>query len=71
MIELHRLDNSRLFINDDQIESIEEVPDTIVTLSNGKKMVTKEKPRDIFEKIIDSKMITLPEGKRVMPRLGG
>jgi flagellar protein FlbD len=55
MIELHRLDNSKLMINIDQIESIEEIPDTVITLSNGKKYIMKEDVNDIIAKIVKFK----------------
>lgn len=52
MIELHRLDNSKMVINTDMIESIEEMPDTIITLSNGKKYIMRERAETIIKKII-------------------
>ncbi|MBN2072704.1 MAG: flagellar FlbD family protein [Actinobacteria bacterium] len=55
MIELHRLDNTKLMINVDQIESIEEIPDTVITLNNGKKYVMKEDAEDIVAKIVKFK----------------
>lgn len=55
MIKLHRLDNSTLFLNMDLIESIECVPDTIITLSNGKRYIMKENISEIIQKMMDYK----------------
>lgn len=55
MIELHRLDNSKLLINVDLIESIEEIPDTVITLSNGKKYILREDAEDIITKMVKFK----------------
>jgi len=52
MIELHRLDNTKMLINIDLIESIEEMPDTIITLSNGKKYIMRERADTIIKKIV-------------------
>jgi len=42
MITVTRLNGTRVMINALLIESIEEVPDTLITLSTGKKIVAKE-----------------------------
>lgn len=48
MIQLTRLNNSTYFLNPFLIETIEETPDTIITLTNGKKFIVKEKALDII-----------------------
>ncbi len=63
MIELHRLDDSILMINADLIESIQEVPDTVVTLSNGNRYIMRENVDEILTKIIDFKF-TPPIGEK-------
>ena len=55
MIELTRLNDTKLTINCDLIEFIEETPDTIITFSNGNKLVVKEKTNEIKDKIIEYK----------------
>ena len=37
MIELTRLNNRKFMLNCDLIESVEETPDTVITLVSGKK----------------------------------
>lgn len=48
MIKLTRLNNSSYFLNPFLIETIEETPDTIITLTNGKKFIVKEKALDVM-----------------------
>ncbi len=52
MIKLTRLDKSEFFLNPDLIESIEETPDTVITLTNGNHFLVREKLRTITERII-------------------
>ncbi len=55
MIKLHRLDDTRVLINVDLIEIVEETPDTVITLTNEHKYLVKEKVTEILEKIIEFK----------------
>jgi flagellar protein FlbD len=55
MIDLHRIDGTKILVNLDLIELIEETPDTVVTLTNDHKYVVKEKIPEIIEKIVDFK----------------
>ncbi|WP_167956871.1 flagellar FlbD family protein [Anaerosporobacter faecicola] len=55
MIELTRLNGVRFSINCDLIETVEETPDTVITLTNGKKFVVSEKMEKINDRIIDFK----------------
>lgn len=42
MIPLTRPDGSTLLVNPDRIETVEETPDTVVTLADGKKLLVRE-----------------------------
>ncbi len=42
MISLTRLNDTKFTLNSDLIETIEEVPDTTITLTTGKKFMVKE-----------------------------
>ncbi len=55
MIELTRLNNSQIMINCDLIETVEENPDTVITLTTGKKFVVKESRQDIRNLVISYK----------------
>ena len=52
MIYLTRLNGERIVINIDLIELMEETPDTVVTLTTGKKLVVRERVNKIHEDII-------------------
>jgi len=53
VIELHRIDDTKILINSDLIECVEEIPDTIITLITGNKYIVREKFKEILEKIIE------------------
>ena len=52
MIHLTRLNKGDLIINADIIETVEATPDTIITLLTGKKMIVREHPDEIVERVI-------------------
>lgn len=52
MIYLTRLNGNKIMVNIDLIEIAEETPDTVITLTTGKKLVVKESTCQIKEKII-------------------
>lgn len=52
MIFLTRMDKQMFYINPDHIVSIEETPDTVITLFNGHHFIVKETARVIIDKII-------------------
>lgn len=55
MIKLTRFNGKVFVLNDDLIEIIEETPDTVIKLSNNKKVVVKEGIDEVIEKIIKYK----------------
>ncbi len=52
MIYLTRLNGDKVMVNVDMLEMLEETPDTVVTLTTGKKFVVKESTRQIREQVI-------------------
>ena len=42
MVELTKYNEQKFLLNCDLIETIEETPDTVITLVNGKKIIVKE-----------------------------
>ena len=52
MIQLTRLNSIPFHLNCDLIETIEEMPDTIITMTTGKKLLVEESAAVILEKII-------------------
>lgn len=53
MIKLKRLAKGEFVINADHIEVVEETPDTVITLTNGKKFVVRESANQVIEKVIE------------------
>ena len=52
MIPVTRLDGSRIVLNDDLIESIQQTPDTVVSLVNGHKLLVRDTPDDLVARVI-------------------
>ena len=52
MIDLTGMNNKEFALNADHIEKIEEVPETIITLTNGKKYIVLESITEVKEKVI-------------------
>lgn len=52
MIEVTRLNDEKIIINAELIEKVEETPDTIITLTNGSKLVVKESRQDVKNLVI-------------------
>lgn len=55
MIEVSRLNNKGFIINCEWIETVEATPDTVITLTNGKKFVVAESVEDIIRKVVEYK----------------
>ncbi len=53
MIALRRLNNQPIMVNADLIESLESTPDTVVTLTSGNKLIVRDTPEEIAEKIVE------------------
>ncbi len=51
MIYLTRLNGERIVLNTDLIEFMEKTPDTVVTLTTGKKFVVREPVNEIVDSI--------------------
>lgn len=47
MIEVTKLNGSKLLVNTSLIESVEETPDTVIALTSGKKIIVKESRHEI------------------------
>ncbi len=47
MIEVTRMDGMTILINDNLIEIVEETPDTVISLTTGKKIIVKESRQEV------------------------
>jgi len=55
MIIITRLNDKEMVINADLIETIEENPDTTITMTTGRKIIAKQTSREIINKVIEYK----------------
>jgi len=59
MIEVTRIDNTKLVINSDLIEFIEAIPETMICLTTGKKIMVHETVEQVVEQVTYFKRQTL------------
>ena len=67
MIAVTRLDGTPMVVNTDQIAWIEHIPDTVVSLMNGEKLIVRESPELIVERVREfrrsiSGVVSRPKG---------
>lgn len=55
MISITRLNDKEIIINAELIESIEENPDTTITMTTGRKFIAKETSKEIVNKVVEYK----------------
>lgn len=68
MIKVTRINDTELVINSDLIEFVETTPDTIISLTTGKKVMVKESTDEIIELIAEFKATSQA---RAQARLAG
>ena len=62
MVTLTRLNGVEFVLNDDLIEFIEKTPDTVISMSTGKKVTVKESTEELISMIVRfRKEISVPE----------
>ena len=47
MIELTKLNDEKILVNEDFIEIVESTPDTVISFSTGRKIIVKESRQEI------------------------
>ncbi len=55
MITVTRLDGSPLLVSVDQIQQVEQTPDTLLTLVNGETLMVREAPHELVERVVEFK----------------
>ena len=70
MIALERLNGSSFVLNSDHIETIESTPDTVISLTNGKKVVVSNGIEDIVRKVIRYRQLCNQQSEIVKPDAG-
>ena len=53
MIKLTRTSGKEFVLNADLIIEVQETPDTVITMNNGKKLLVKDSADDIINKVVD------------------
>ena len=69
MIELTRLNGSPILLNSDLIKIAEVSPDTMLTLVNGEKMIVREDPAEVVERVLAYRARLLALVARRLPSL--
>ncbi len=52
MIRVTRLDGSELVVNCDLVETVEQTPDTVVSLVNGHKLVVQDSVEQLVDRVV-------------------
>jgi flagellar protein FlbD len=53
MITLQMINGTEIVLNSSLIEFMEATPDTVISLSNGKKMIVRESVSEVIDKVVD------------------
>jgi len=70
MIKVTRMNGLELVINGDLVEFLEATPDTVITLTTGKKFVLKDTVDEVIQKVIEYKRSTGVKVIEHVPRPG-
>ena len=62
MIDVTRMNGKQFTLNSDLIETIEETPDTVLTLTTGKKIIVKESRQKVknLVKLYRKEILSIP-----------
>lgn len=47
-----RLNGEALVLNAELIETVEATPDTVITLTTGKRLIVRERPEDVVRRVL-------------------
>jgi len=68
MIAVTRIDGSPILLNEDLIESIEQTPDTVLSLVNGHKLMVRDDPAELVQRVVEFRRLVFRSGS---PAAGG
>ena len=66
MIDVMRLDGKKFWVNPHMIESMETHPDLTLTMLSGNKIVVRNSPEEVIQKIIEYRRKIGPETQEVL-----
>ena len=55
MITLTKLNDTQFVLNAELIKTVEETPDTVITITTGNKYIVNEKAEEVVDKVIQYK----------------
>lgn len=55
MIKVTRFKGNEIILNAELIELIEQTPDTVITLTNGQKLLVNESPEEVVRRVMQYK----------------
>ena len=70
MIQLKRINHVPVVLNSDLIEHIETTPDTVVSLTNGHKILVLDSPDEIIERVVQFRRAVIAQPFSVSRRPG-
>jgi len=62
MIRVTKINDEEILINDDLIEFVETIPETMISLTDGKKIMVKESPDEIIRRVAAFRSMTFNTG---------
>lgn len=60
MIKLTRLDNREVVVNADLVEFVEATPETIISMTTGKKVVVRESVDEVIRRFVEFRHRVMP-----------
>ena len=64
MVPVTRLDGRELVVNAELIETLEATPDTVITLTTGRRLVVREPVEEIVRRVVTYRRRVLAGGRR-------
>ena len=61
MIEVTKINGVKVLVNPDLIELVEETPDTVLTLTTGRKIIVKESRQEVKNLVLSYKKAIFAE----------
>ncbi len=58
MIPVTTLDGTRVLLNADLLQQVEQTPDTLLVLVNGERLMVRETPDELIARIVEYKRAT-------------
>jgi len=68
MVELTRLNGTAIIVNSDLIKTAEASPDTMLTLINGEKLIVRESPGVVIDRVVAYRARLLSRALHEPPR---